>query len=104
MGLNSNVVGFFVLFFLYGIYMACTEGIAKAWLSNIADKKDTGKALGVYAGLNSLLTLLASSLAGLIWYKFSPQATFYLTAIITGVVILYFILFIKRKTAMSIKE
>lgn len=96
MGLNSNIIWFFVLFFLYGIYMASTEGISRAWLSNVSAKNDTGKALGVYAGLNSILTLIASSLAGLIWYKFSPQATFYLTSIVTIIVIIYFLLFIKK--------
>ncbi len=75
--------------------MACTEGIAKAWISNIAGKNYTGKALGVYAGLNSILTFLASSVAGFIWYKYNPQATFYLTAIVTLAVVFYFIFFTK---------
>ncbi|MDO9184403.1 MAG: MFS transporter [Bacteroidia bacterium] len=96
MGLNSNIVWFFVLFFLYGIYMASTEGISRAWISNVCDKKDTGKALGVYAGLHSILVFIASSLAGLIWFNFNPQTTFYLTSGITILVVLYFIVFIKK--------
>lgn len=95
MGLNHSMIGFFVLFFLYGVYMASTEGIGKAWISNVCEKEDTGKALGVFSGLNSLLTLVASSMAGFIWYKFSPEATFYLTAIITCLIIIYFLIFIK---------
>ena len=95
MGINSSMSGFFVLFFLYGLFMASTEGISRAWISNVCDKNDTGKALGVFSGLSSLLTLLASTIAGLIWYNFSPQATFFLTAMITIVVIVYFIIFIK---------
>ncbi|MDP1800089.1 MAG: MFS transporter [Bacteroidota bacterium] len=95
MGFNNSMVGFFILFFLYGVFMASTEGISRAWISNVCDKKDTGKALGVFSGLSSLLTFLASTMAGLIWYKFSPQATFFLTAIITSIVITYFIIFIK---------
>lgn len=96
MGFNNSMVGFFILFFLYGVFMASTEGISRAWISNVCAKEDTGKGLGVYAGLNSFFTLFASSAAGFIWYKFSPQATFFLTAIITGIVILYFLLFIKK--------
>lgn len=95
MGVNTSMAGFFVLFFLYGIFMASTEGIGKAWISNVCAKKDTGKALGVFSGLNSLLTLLASTMAGIVWYKFSPEATFLLTAIITVFVIAYFLIFIK---------
>lgn len=95
MALNTSLVGFFILFFLYGVFMASTEGISRAWISNVCAKEDAGKAFGVFSGLNSLLTLLASSLAGLIWYKFSPQAAFFLTAIGTGLVVVYFIIFIK---------
>jgi MFS family permease len=98
MALNTSLLGFFFLFFLYGLFMASTEGISRAWISNVCEKEDTGKALGVFLGFNSLLTLLASSLAGLIWYKFSPQATFFLTAIATGFVFVYFIIFIKSPT------
>ena len=95
MALNSSLTGFFILFFIYGLFMASTEGISRAWVSNVAAKEDTGKALGVYSGLNSILTIAASSLAGLLWYKISPQSTFFLTAIGTAFVVLYFILFIK---------
>lgn len=95
MGLNHAMAGFFILFFLYGVFMASTEGIGKAWISNVCKKEDTGKALGVFSGLNSILTLLASSIAGFIWYKFSPEATFYLTATVTGLIVVYFLIFIK---------
>lgn len=78
--------------------MASTEGISRAWISNIADKEDTGSALGIYAGLSSILTLFASIIAGLIWSKFSPQATFYLTAGVTIAVVIYFIIAIKGPT------
>lgn len=95
MAFNDSLVGFFVLFFVYGVFMASTEGISRAWISNVCAKEDTGKGLGVHAGLNSIFAFFASSVAGIIWYKFSPQATFYLTAIVTGIVTIYFLIFIK---------
>ncbi len=90
----SNVYLFFGLFFLYGIYAAATEGISKAWISNITDKKDTATAIGTYAGFQSIATMIASSLAGIIWYQFGAGATFLLAGGITVLVIVYFILFI----------
>ncbi len=90
----SNVYLFFGLFFLYGIYAAATEGISKAWISNITDKKDTATAIGTYAGFQSIATIIASSLAGIIWYQFGAGATFLLAGGITVLVIVYFILFI----------
>jgi len=95
MSFSSNIYMFAALFFLYGIYAAATEGISKAWISNITDKKDTATAIGTYSGFQSICTMLASSLAGLIWYQFGAGTTFIVTGIATLVVILYFIFLIK---------
>ncbi len=80
---------FYGLFFLYGIYAAATEGISKAWISNITDKKDTATAIGTFAGFLSIATMLASSLAGLIWYQFGAGVTFLLSAIAALIVLFY---------------
>ncbi|MCL1466863.1 MFS transporter [Argonema galeatum A003/A1] len=91
MSFNTNLYVFFGLFALYGIYAAATEGISKAWISNITDRKDTATAIGTFAGFQSICTMIASSLAGLIWYKFGVAATFITTATITIFVIIYFL-------------
>jgi MFS family permease len=84
------------LFFLYGIYAAATEGISKAWISNITDKKDTATAIGTYSGFQSICTMVASSLAGYIWFAFGAPAAFLLSAVAAVIVLLYFILFVKQ--------
>jgi MFS family permease len=81
---------FYLLFLFYGLYAAATEGVAKAWISNIADRRDTATAIGTFAGFSSLAALVASSWAGFIWHQFSPQATFISTAVIAGLVMVYF--------------
>ncbi|MBC7384253.1 MAG: MFS transporter [Bacteroidia bacterium] len=91
MAFNTNNYIFFVLFFLYGLYAAATEGISKAWISNIIDKKDTATAIGTYSAFQSICTLVASSLAGLIWYRYGMAATFIVTSFATLFVILYFV-------------
>jgi MFS family permease len=91
MAMNTNVYVFFALFFLYGLYAAATEGISKAWISNITDKKDTATAIGNYAGLQSICTMLASSLTGLIWFQFGSKVAFITTGIVTLFVIIYFL-------------
>ncbi len=92
MSFIQSVYGFFFLFALYGIYSAATEGISKAWISNISHKKDTATAIGTYSGLQSICSLIASSLAGFLWFAFGPTVLFLTTAIITSLVALYFIL------------
>ena len=96
-GFSTNTYIVFGLFALYGIYAAATDGISKAWISNITDKKDTATAIGTFAGFQSICTMLASSLAGLIWYQFGAMATFMITAIATVLIIVYFSFYIKPK-------
>jgi MFS family permease len=90
MSVSSNIYVIAGLFFLYGVYAAATEGISKAWISNITDKKDTATAIGTYSGFQSICAMLASSLAGLIWYQFGASATFIITGIATLLIIGYF--------------
>ncbi|MFC2110569.1 MFS transporter [Bacteroidota bacterium] len=89
MSTNTNIYMFFGLFFLYGIYAAATEGISKAWISNITDKKDTATAIGTFSGFQSICTMLASSIAGLIWFQFGAIITFLITAIATLFIAIY---------------
>jgi len=86
---NNNLIIFFVLFFLYGLYAAATEGISKAWISNIVNKDETATAIGTYSGLQSICALLASSLTGFLWFTFGSITTFTITACVTLLVIVY---------------
>ena len=86
---NTNMTVFLVLFFLYGLYASATEGISKALISNITDKKDTATAIGTFSALQSICTLIASSLAGFIWYSFGARYLFILSAIMALVVMIY---------------
>ena len=80
MAFASTWVAFAALFFLYGLYAAATEGVAKAWISNICDKAHTATAIGTYTAFQSIATMLASSLAGAIWYSAGAGYTFGLSA------------------------
>ncbi len=91
MAVNTNLYFFFGLFFLYGIYASATEGISKAWISNITDQKDTATAIGTYAGLQSICTMLASTLTGVLWFQYSATTAFITTATVTLFVIVYFL-------------
>lgn len=86
---SNNIFVFLSLFVLYGIYAAATEGISKAWITNMVDKKDTATAIGTYTGLQSIAALIASSGCGLLWFTAGAKTTFLITAAITVLVILY---------------
>jgi len=87
--LNENIYVFIFLFSLYGLYAAATEGISKAWISNMVPKTETASALGSYSGFQSICTLIASSLCGFLWYEFGAIFTFLFTAGITLIAAIY---------------
>ncbi|MDP4286054.1 MAG: MFS transporter [Bacteroidota bacterium] len=87
--INKNIYIFLFLFFLYGIYASATEGISKAWISNMVSKKETATAIGSYTGLQSISALIASSLTGFLWILLGASATFLITSIATLFVIIY---------------
>jgi len=85
----SSPLAIFILFFVYGIYAAATEGIIKAWITNMAHSQNTATAVGFYESSQSICTFFASIIAGFIWNFYGSKFTFMLTAAVTVMIILY---------------
>ena len=83
---------FILVFLLYGLYAAATEGVAKALISNISEPSETATAIGTYSAFQSIAALLASSLAGYLWFSFGSSAVFAFSAL-GAVVTLFFLTF-----------
>lgn len=94
---NPSVMGIFILFSIYGIYAAATEGVIKAWITNLAHKENTATAIGFYTSCESICTLSASILAGALWTSWGSTSTFIVTAVISIIVLIYLLLKIKGK-------
>lgn len=65
------------LFATYGIYIAFTEGVEKAFVSDIAPPDQRATLIGLHATFTGVGLLPASLIAGFFWDTFGPQATFY---------------------------
>lgn len=87
---------FGIIFFAYGLYAASTEGISKAWITNLSLKQDTATAIGFYTSFASIFTMIASALGGLLWQFWGPQALFLFSGSGALLLVVYF-LFIKIK-------
>lgn len=98
MAFSTQLWQFGLLFFAYGVYAACTEGIAKAWISNLTPPGDTATALGMYAGLQSFCALAASVLTGAVWYGFGPQKALLLSAAAAGLAFILLLPWTLRKS------
>ena len=94
--IGPSIEMIFGLFFLYGIYAAATEGITKAWISNLANSNQKATAIGFYTSLESIGALFASSIAGLIWMTAGPGWTFIIPAIASIITAIYLAYFLKN--------
>ncbi|PJZ80880.1 MFS transporter [Leptospira meyeri] len=91
MGLTQNPFLIVMAFFLYGIYAAATEGVSKAWISNVIPSNETATGIGMYAGLQSISAFFASFIAGWLWFLFGAPVTFFVTGVIVVFVVFYFL-------------
>ena len=78
LGLALSHTGFeiWVLFGIYGIYYALTEGVAKALVADIVSPDQRGTAYGLFNAAIGLSALPASAIAGLLWQFVNPAAPF----------------------------
>jgi MFS family permease len=103
MAFLQNEFMLYVLFFIYGIYAAATDGVSKAWITNSVPSGETATAIGFHASCASIVTMISSSLAGLIWVLFDPSATFLFSA--AGVVmVIFYLLFRREKKKISFEN
>lgn len=93
-GWMNNTAMLVLAFLLYAAYAAATEGIAKVWISYLAGVQHRATALGLFASGQSICSLLASSLTGLVWTLFNSSVPFYLTEAATAGVVIYLWLFV----------
>jgi MFS family permease len=64
------------LFLVYGLYYACTEGVARAMVVDLAPPSLRATAMGTYATATGLALLPASVIAGGLWQRVGPWAPF----------------------------
>lgn len=94
---NPSVSVIFLLFAIYGVYAAATEGVVKAWITNLSHEQNTATAIGFYTSAESVCSLFASIIAGAIWTGFGSTYTFLITGIVAFVVAIYFTLIFRNK-------
>ncbi|HUP28353.1 MAG TPA: MFS transporter [Chloroflexia bacterium] len=64
------------LFLVYGIYAAATEGVAKAFVTDMVPKSARGSAMGWFNGLTGVAALPANLIGGWLWSVAGAGATF----------------------------
>jgi MFS family permease len=97
-GFISQKSNFLLWFFwpLYGIYCAMTEGIEKAFVSDIAPKDSKATALGFYHTIIGIGLLPASIIAGIL-FSLLPSAPFLFGGALALVTVIILGFFVKEK-------
>jgi MFS family permease len=99
-GFMSNQYSWLLWLFwpLYGVYYAMTEGVEKAFVSELAPQNSRGTALGFYNMIVGVGLLPASLIAGFI-YPFSNQAPFIFGGIMSILAVVIITFRINEKTS-----
>lgn len=82
--LSNAVWQIAVLWGLYGLYYAMTEGAIKSLVADLVPGEQRGVGYGWLNGTIGLMALPASLIGGLLWAAISPTATFIFGALMAG--------------------
>ncbi|MCR4436882.1 MAG: MFS transporter [Clostridiales bacterium] len=78
---RSNVKAVIILLFaLYGLYSALTDGVQKALVSDLIHRDKRGTGLGIYNAVLGITLLPASLIAGILYDRVNYSAPFYFGA------------------------
>jgi MFS family permease len=94
-GISQNFILMWLLFAFYGIYAASTEGIAKAWVSDLIPDELRGSAIGLLTMLSGFGIMIGSILTGILWDKFGSSVPFYISSFVSFIIAVI-LLFLKK--------
>ncbi len=100
-GLATGPSVVWALYAFYGIYYATSEGVAKAFLTDIVGSGFRGRAFGIYGTVVGIATLPASFFAGFLWDHFGPEVPFYFGAVMAGIAAVLLLIFSKITKQVS---
>ena len=67
-GLTTTPAWVWLLLPLYGAYTALTDGVSRAWVTDLVPAQERGTALGIHAAVTGVGLLIAGVWAGLAWH------------------------------------
>lgn len=93
--INSNWL-IWLLFPIYGCYIAFTDGVGKAYIANLTTPENSGTAFGIFQTITGLCAFFASLLAGFLWKYISVGSPFIFGSIMAFVAAVLFVIMQKK--------
>jgi MFS family permease len=98
-GTITNSFWIWLIFPLYGLYIAFTDGVSKAYISEFITEKESGTFFGLHQMLLAVGSFFASLVGGLLWSLISPSATFLYGSLLALIAFIIFQLFSNARQA-----
>ncbi len=76
-GIINNSAMLWFLFPIYGLYIAATDGVSKAYIGEFISEKESGTYFGLYQTGIAVAGFFASLIGGILWSQSQPSATFF---------------------------
>ncbi len=89
-GAINNPFWIWFIFPLYGIYIAFTDGVSKAYISEFITEKESGTYFGLQQTLLAIGAFFASLFGGLLWSTFGSAFTFWYGSVMSLVAFIVF--------------
>ena len=96
-GFSTQVFHIWILFALYGVYFGLTEGVEKAFVSDLVGDAFQGTAFGFYHLAVGITAFPSSVFFGLIWQKFGSLAAFSYGAALAGLASILLLILVKEE-------
>ena len=93
---TSSIYSILLFFAIYGIFYAMIDGSQRAFVVDLAPEHLKATALGTFHTAIGFVALPGGLIAGLLWDKISPEATFIYGLVLAMISLLLFI-FVKKK-------
>ena len=93
----ANTATIWILFALYGLFMAVTDGVSRAYVSDLTTEDKRGTALGAYHMLVGIMILPANFIGGVLWQKINVQAPFLYASVLALISAVLLIILVRKK-------
>lgn len=100
-GRTNDKTTVILLFALYGLYSAATDGVQKALVSDLIDNNKRGTGLGIYNSLIGITLLPASVIAGVLYDKVGNRAPFYFGSVMALTAAFLMVGFYRKRLGVS---
>jgi len=97
---TSNIYSILLFFVIYGIFYAMIDGVQRAFVVDLAPKHLKGTALGTFHAAIGMVALPGGFIAGMLWDKISPEATF-VYGLALAIISLLLFMFVKNNISVA---